>query len=106
LGAGVLDELVLTSLAFFSPTYYERFRDAFVHEVNHFVDCVLGNKRMCDDGGHAGALLTGYFPLAFSAVLTNPRDALEAAQIAVALTHSFRMAKPVLFGEDGQPILD
>jgi hypothetical protein len=38
------------------------------------------------------------------AVPTPPQDALEAAQIAMALTHSFRTGMPVFFGDDGQPI--
>jgi hypothetical protein len=29
----------------YSPTYYERFKDAFVSEVNTFVDCCLNDKR-------------------------------------------------------------
>lgn len=28
-----------------SPTYYERFREAFVTEVNEFTACVLDDKR-------------------------------------------------------------
>lgn len=40
------------------------------------------------------------------AVPTTPSDGLEAAQIALGLTHSFRAAKPVFFGEDGKPIID
>lgn len=67
-----------------TPTYYERFREAFVTEVNTFASVVLDDK-----------------PVPTTAV-----DALQAAQIAVALTHSFRQGKPVLFGEDGEPILD
>lgn len=66
------------------PTYYERFREAFVREVNTFTDVVLDDKT----------------------VPTTPDDALQAAQIAVALTHSFRNSKPVFFGDDGEPILD
>lgn len=38
-------------------------------------------------------------------VPTTPEDALKAAQIAIALTHSFRNGVPVLFGDDGEPIL-
>jgi len=67
-----------------TPTYYERFREAFVTEARTFADCVLDNKP----------------------VPTTPEDALQAAQIAIALTHSFRTGKPVLFGDDGEPILD
>jgi hypothetical protein len=40
------------------------------------------------------------------AVPTTPSDGLEAAQIALGLTHSFRAGKPVFFGEDGKPIID
>jgi hypothetical protein len=28
-----------------SPTYYERFKEAFVNEVNTFTDAVLDDKR-------------------------------------------------------------
>lgn len=66
-----------------TPTYYERFREAFVHEVNTFADVVLDDKP----------------------VPTTPEDALQAAQIAIALTHSFRTGVPVVFGDDGEPIL-
>lgn len=65
------------------PSYYERFREAFVHELNTFVDVVLEDK----------------------AVPTPAEDALKAAQIAIALTHSFRTGVPVVFGDDGEPIL-
>ncbi|KAK6907001.1 hypothetical protein I203_100990 [Kwoniella mangroviensis CBS 8507] len=66
-----------------TPTYYERFREAFVNEVNEFTDVVLDNK-----------------PLPVSC-----EDALEATKIATALTHSFKSGQPVYFSSDGQPIL-
>ncbi|RSH87063.1 hypothetical protein EHS25_003552 [Saitozyma podzolica] len=64
------------------PSFYERFKGAFVTEIQTFSKCIL------DD----------------IAVPTPPQDALEAAQIAMALTHSFRTGMPVFFGDDGQPI--
>ncbi|WVW85904.1 hypothetical protein I302_107942 [Kwoniella bestiolae CBS 10118] len=66
-----------------TPTYYERFREAFVNEVNEFTDVVLDNK-----------------PLPVSCV-----DALESAKIAAALTHSFRTGLPVYFDDAGEPVL-
>ncbi|GFZ43076.1 hypothetical protein JCM24511_00794 [Saitozyma sp. JCM 24511] len=66
-----------------TPTYYERFREAFVAEVNAFADSVL------DD----------------TAVPSTVTDAIEAGNIAHALTVSFRTGKPVLFDEENQPIL-
>lgn len=65
------------------PTYYERFKEAFVNELNTFVEVVLEDKK----------------------VPTPPEDALKAAQIAMALTHSFRTGLPVEFDEEGEPIL-
>ncbi|BEI82672.1 hypothetical protein CcaverHIS002_0305400 [Cutaneotrichosporon cavernicola] len=65
------------------PTYYERFKEAFVNELNTFVKVVLDDDK----------------------VPTPPEDALKAAQIAVALTHSFRTGVPVDFDEEGEPIL-
>ncbi|GMK56596.1 hypothetical protein CspeluHIS016_0304360 [Cutaneotrichosporon spelunceum] len=66
------------------PTYYERFREAFVNELNTFVQVVLEDER----------------------VPTPPEDALKAAQIAIALTHSFRTGVPVDFDNEGEPILN
>ncbi|WWC69050.1 uncharacterized protein I206_102986 [Kwoniella pini CBS 10737] len=66
-----------------TPTYYERFREAFVNEVNEFTDIVLDNK-----------------PLPVFCV-----DALEAAKIAAALAHSFKTNNPVYFDEKGEPLL-
>ncbi|KAE8540569.1 hypothetical protein D1P53_003520 [Cryptococcus gattii VGV] len=65
------------------PSYYERFFEAFKTEVQTFSNCIL------DD----------------TPVPTPPQDALEAAQIATALTHSFRTGNPVYFDDNGEPIL-
>ncbi|WVF66965.1 hypothetical protein IAT40_001708 [Kwoniella sp. CBS 6097] len=66
-----------------TPTYYERFKDAFVTEVNEFTEAVLDNK-----------------PLPVTAI-----DALEASKIAAALTHSFRTSQPVYFDDQNEPIM-
>lgn len=66
-----------------TPTYYERFKDAFVTEINEFTSAVLDNK-----------------PLPVNAI-----DALEASKIATALTHSFKTNTPVFFDDEGEPIL-
>ncbi|OCF40567.1 myo-inositol 2-dehydrogenase [Kwoniella heveanensis CBS 569] len=66
-----------------TPTYYERFKEAFVTEVNEFTEVVLDNK-----------------PLPVTAV-----DALEASKIAAALTHSFRTGQPVHFDDQNEPIM-
>ncbi|KAL7418287.1 hypothetical protein Q5752_006743 [Cryptotrichosporon argae] len=65
-----------------TATYYERFKDAFITEANEFTACVL------DD----------------TPVPVVPSDGLEAARIAMALTHSFRTGKPVLFDDSGAAI--
>ena len=36
---------VPTSVLTFSPSYWERFKDAFTNEVNVFTECVLDDKR-------------------------------------------------------------
>ncbi|OCF61446.1 hypothetical protein L486_01094 [Kwoniella mangroviensis CBS 10435] len=66
-----------------TPTYYERFREAFVTEVNEFVACVLDDKP----------------------VPSTIHDAIEAGSIAQALTYSFRQGKPILFDQDNKAIL-
>ncbi|WVQ77384.1 hypothetical protein IAR50_007069 [Cryptococcus sp. DSM 104548] len=65
------------------PTYMDRYGDAFIHEANAFVDCVL------DD----------------TPTPTSAYDGLQAALIAKALTHSFREGKAVRFDKEGEPIL-
>ncbi|KAL1405940.1 hypothetical protein Q8F55_007622 [Vanrija albida] len=65
------------------PSYIDRFGDAFVREAAAFVDCVL------DD----------------TPVPTTARDALLAGLIAKALTHSLKTGLPVLFDDDGEPVL-
>ncbi|ADV24490.1 transposase subfamily [Cryptococcus gattii E566] len=67
-----------------TPTYYERFRDAFIRELQTFCDTVLDDKP----------------------VPTTPLSALEAAKIAMALTHSFRVGKPVYFDDEGEAIIN
>ncbi|RSH87060.1 hypothetical protein EHS25_003549 [Saitozyma podzolica] len=64
-----------------TPKYIERFGEAFVNEMNAFAECCLDDKP----------------------VKTTPDDALQAAIIAKALTHSFRTGLPVEFDEQGEP---
>ncbi|RSH82098.1 uncharacterized protein EHS24_008302 [Apiotrichum porosum] len=66
-----------------TSSFLDRFKDAFVNEVNEFVGAVLDGKPM---------------PV-------TVEDAFQASQIAVALTWSQRHNKPVLFDDDGEPIL-
>ncbi|OCF71447.1 hypothetical protein I204_07505, partial [Kwoniella mangroviensis CBS 8886] len=66
-----------------APTYIERFGEAFIHEVNAFVDSVLDDKP----------------------VPATVSDAFQAALIAKALTVSYHTGKPVEFGENGEPIV-
>jgi myo-inositol 2-dehydrogenase/D-chiro-inositol 1-dehydrogenase len=73
--------------------------EAFTTEVQTFSNCIL------DDLGKFMKLFIIETLTHFAAVPTPPRDALEAAQIAVALTHSFRSGKPVFFDDNGQPML-
>jgi myo-inositol 2-dehydrogenase/D-chiro-inositol 1-dehydrogenase len=56
-----------------TPTFYERFEEAFLHETNHFVDAVL------DD---------------FAPALTL-HDATEATRIAIALRESLQSRRVV-----------
>lgn len=64
------------------PTYYERFKEAFVTEINEFAACCLDDKPV---------------PVSID-------DAVKAAKIADALTISFRTGQPVFFDEQGQII--
>ncbi len=64
-------------------SFLERFRDAFVNEVNAFTEAVLDDRD----------------------VPVTVEDAFQASQIAVALTWSMRHNKPVFFDDDGEPIL-
>ncbi|OWT39483.1 myo-inositol 2-dehydrogenase [Cryptococcus neoformans Bt1] len=66
-----------------TPSFLERFKDAFVNEVNTFTEAVL------DD-----------LPIPVTV-----EDAFQASQIAVALTHSYRTGQPVLFDDHGEPLL-
>ncbi|WRT66044.1 uncharacterized protein IL334_002996 [Kwoniella shivajii] len=66
-----------------TPTYYERFREAFVTEVNEFVACVL------DD----------------TTIPSTVQDAIEAGSIAQALTYSFRSGKPVHFNDRNKAVI-
>ncbi|WVW83255.1 hypothetical protein I302_105274 [Kwoniella bestiolae CBS 10118] len=66
-----------------TPTYYERFKDAFVTEVNEFTDAVLEGK-----------------PVPITLL-----DSLEAVKVASALQHSYKTGQPVFFGDDGEAIL-
>ncbi|WWC65496.1 uncharacterized protein I303_108114 [Kwoniella dejecticola CBS 10117] len=67
-----------------TPSFLERFKEAFANEVNIFTDTILDGK----------------------AVPVSVEDAFQASQIAVALTHSFRTQRPVFFDDEGQPILE
>ncbi|WOO78228.1 scyllo-inositol 2-dehydrogenase (NAD(+)) [Vanrija pseudolonga] len=64
-------------------SFLDRFKEAFVNEVNEFVAAVLDSKPM---------------PV-------TVEDAFQASQIAVALTWSMRHNKPVFFDDEGEPIL-
>ena len=91
-----------------SPTYYERFREAFVNEINEFVACCLDDTReSCgwdDRAGNRIGLLTRFVVVTPSAVPVSLDDAVQAAKIADALTHSFRKSVPVLFDDQGEAI--
>lgn len=77
------------------PTYLGRFADAFLREVQAFVDVCLDDKR---ESRRERQALT-------PAVPTTPYDALAAAQIAKGLTAAFRTGQPVEFDANGEPIL-
>ncbi|WWC61263.1 uncharacterized protein I303_103844 [Kwoniella dejecticola CBS 10117] len=66
-----------------SPKYIERMGEAFIREMNSFVECCLDDKP----------------------VATSPRDALEAAIIAKALTQSYRLGRAIDFDLEGNPLL-
>ncbi|EPQ29796.1 uncharacterized protein PFL1_02469 [Pseudozyma flocculosa PF-1] len=66
-----------------TPSYWERFKDAFVVEAREFVDCCLDPS----------------LPLPVTL-----EDAFEAARIATALTISLRSGQPVYFDDKGDPI--
>ncbi|WWD01549.1 hypothetical protein V866_008494 [Kwoniella sp. B9012] len=66
-----------------TPTYYERFKDAFVTEVNEFTDAVLDDK-----------------PVPITLL-----DSLEAVKVASALQHSLKTGQHVFFDDNGEAIL-
>ncbi|OCF32135.1 hypothetical protein I316_06291 [Kwoniella heveanensis BCC8398] len=66
-----------------TPSFLERFKDAFLNEVNVFTGKILDGEPV---------------PVTID-------DAFQASQIAVALTRSLRTRQPVFFDEDGEPIL-
>ncbi|KAN0060072.1 hypothetical protein ACQY0O_008045 [Thecaphora frezii] len=67
-----------------TPTYFERFQQAFVVEANEFVECCLDKERK--------------MPVTID-------DAFEAAKIATALTVSLRSGVPVFFDAEGVPVV-
>jgi myo-inositol 2-dehydrogenase/D-chiro-inositol 1-dehydrogenase len=101
------------------PKYIERFGEAFVNEMNAFAECCLDDKREFDRAHRAQYKYSTFWYIACgaaptlgqadrcfgapTAVKTTPDDALQAAIIAKALTHSFRTGLPVEFDEQGEP---
>lgn len=65
-----------------TPSYYERFEQAFVQEAREFVQLCLDDKPAC----------------------VSLDDAVQAARIAHGLTMALRSGLPVLFDADGSPI--
>lgn len=65
-----------------TPSYFERFEQAFVNEAREFIDACLDNAPMCVDLD----------------------DAIQAARIAHGLTLALRSGLPVNFDADGNPI--
>ncbi len=59
------------------PSWQERFADAFVHEMNHFVECILEGKT---------PLVTGY-------------DAKKALSVALAATKSYQTGTAVTISD-------
>ncbi|WOO78233.1 scyllo-inositol 2-dehydrogenase (NAD(+)) [Vanrija pseudolonga] len=66
-----------------TPDAFVLYDKSFVHDLEEFANCVLDDK-----------------PLSLLA-----DDALEAGKIATALQYSFRNNVPVLFDEEGNPVL-
>ncbi|BEI82034.1 hypothetical protein CcaverHIS002_0211940 [Cutaneotrichosporon cavernicola] len=66
-----------------TPDAFVLYDKSFVHDVAEFAECVLEDK-----------------PLSL-----NADDAYEAAKIAAALQYSFRNKVPVMFDDDGLPIM-
>lgn len=66
-----------------TPDAFALYDKTFVNDIAEFASAVL------DD-----------LPLS-----CNPQDAFEAGKIACALQHSFRIGEPVLFDDNGYPIM-
>jgi myo-inositol 2-dehydrogenase/D-chiro-inositol 1-dehydrogenase len=65
-----------------TPTYYDRFEDAFVQEAKEFTDCCLDDTKL---------------PMKLS-------GAVKAVRIGCALQESMRTGKKILFEENGKRI--
>lgn len=79
----------------------ERFKDAFVKELQVFTDCVLDDKRTYLIQPRSSNFLTANES---KALPVNLADALQASIICHALTLSFRSGKPVYFDDNGDII--
>ncbi|OWZ62900.1 hypothetical protein AYX14_04228 [Cryptococcus neoformans] len=64
-------------------SWLDRLSVGFVNEMNYFVECVLDGKPN---------------PV-------PPREAFEASKIGAALMYSLYTGSPVVFGEEGEPIM-
>jgi myo-inositol 2-dehydrogenase/D-chiro-inositol 1-dehydrogenase len=67
-----------------TPDAFVLYDKSFVHDVAEFAECVLEQKALSLDAD----------------------DAYEAAKIAAALQYSFRKRVPVLFDDEGMPIME
>ncbi|KAE8540863.1 hypothetical protein D1P53_002215 [Cryptococcus gattii VGV] len=71
-------------------SWLDRLTVGFVNEMNYFVECVLDGKP------NVGVAAGNPVP---------PREAFEASKIGAALMHSLHTGSPVVFDEEGEPIM-
>lgn len=79
-------------------SHFERFKDAFVKELQDFTDSVLDDTRRFAYPSNSSTELMSALPV-------NLHDALQASKIAYALTLSFRAGVPVFFDDDGEILM-
>lgn len=86
----------------YRTSWLDRLTQGFINEMNYFVESILDNKRELRN--FAGKVVTTA-KTAWAANPVPPREAFEAAKIATALMYSLHHGQPVLFDDNGEPIM-
>ena len=74
--------------------------------MNTFVDCCLLDRGQFGSRQQYSVFVAKGTIRLLIAVPSTLQDGLEAAKIAIALTHSFRSGQPVAFDDQGEAILE